>query len=568
MRYSGHRSGFALATLTFCLLSSGAAAAVDSIPSGNGATAADSLEWVSYAPPNGEEETYLRYLQISGAVRRYPWSLRGFSPGETRKLVAIVGTHPWSRSTATTSRDQSLRMLPLVAGLRANSSFPYGSNDGPTWAGRGITADATVGLALTAGPISLVLAPTAFVSQNAAFDLIDNGQSGDLRFGDGQQPTVVDRPQRFGDDPYQGVDPGNSTLRITAGPGTGGFSTGNMVWGPMELYPFLLGTNAAGFFHAFVGTAHPVNIWIGSIHGRLIWGSLQQSAYSPVQGNATYTSPADPGTRRFASGLLIVVEPRGVRGLELGVARFFHSPWPRTGIPTSYIWKPFENILKNRLQSAPGYADAGGGADNQLISAFMRWAFPAAGFEVYTEYSREDHSWDKRDFVQEPDHSRSYGLGFRKTLRLRPERMDGLTVELINFQLPHLARTGRGEGSMYIHSVMRQGHTQRGQLLGADVGVGASAGSTIRWDGYYTRGGMSVALHRLVRADRSSFFVGNERDPKSSDVQYSLDAEWLRRLRRIDVTTGLALIHNLNRDFRRDATSISAVLRARVPLGN
>jgi hypothetical protein len=539
---------------------------LDSVNVGRREITADSLEWVPYLAANSEEETYVRYLQITGAVPRYPWSLRGFSPREARRHAVNVGTHPWSRRGSLTSHALRARLLPVSTEVRANSSFPYGSNDGAVWAGRGLTASATIGLSFETGPISVVLAPTAFVTQNASFDLLDNGLSGRLRFADGLFPTNVDRPQRFGDKAYGRVDPGNSTVRADAGPFAAGISTANIAWGPMELYPFVVGTNAPGFLHGFVGTSRPVNLWVGSLHGRMIWGRLEQSAYSSVDGDPTYTSPSEAGRRRFGSGLVAVFEPRGLRGLELGLARFFHSPWPRSGIPPSYFTKPLESLLKGRLRGTPGFSDPGSSADNQLISGFVRWAFPTAGFEMYAEYGREDHTWDKRDFLQEPDHSRAYGIGLRKTVRLRPDLMEGLTVELINFQLPHLARTGRGEGGIYVHGTMRQGHTSRGQLLGADVGVGAASGSTIRWDRYRAQGHTAFSLNRVVRQERGDFYADGSADPKSSDVQYALEASRMRRLRKLEVTAGMAVVYGLNRNFRKDATNVSAVLRARVPL--
>lgn len=550
-----------------CLNSGRASAAVDSLETGVAAIAnVDSLEWIPYVAPNSEDETYLRYLQIAGTVPQYPWGLRGFSPQESKRLAARSGAHPWSRSYSFTSAARRARLLPLSAELRGNSTFPYGMNDGPVWAGRGLTASAIIGVFLRAGPISLVLAPTAFITQNADFDLLDNGQRGDLRFADGLYPGSVDKPQRFGDKSYGRIDPGNSTLRVDAGPVAAGIATANMAWGPLELYPYVLGTNAPGFLHGFIGTARPLNIWIGSLHGRVIWGRLDQSRYSPVVGQATYFSPSEPGTRRFGSGLVALFEPRGVRGLELGVARFFHLPWPRSGIPSSYISKPFENILKNRLKSTPGFSDPGGGAENQLISGFARWAFPAAGLEMYAEYGREDHSWDKRDFLQEPDHSRSYGLGFRKTLGLDSEGMHGLTVELINFQLPHLARTGRGEGSLYAHSILRQGHTNRGQALGPDFGVGSGAASIIRWDRYRPGGRTTVGFRRIVRQERGSFFADGTEDQRNSDVQYAFEGARMRKFRSMELTAELTFIHEFNRDFRKDATGVSAFLRARIPV--
>lgn len=552
--------------LGLCAYSASASAAQDGVVVGGPQGTADSLEWFPHISPNSAEETYLRYLQMAEAVPAYPWSLRGFSPVESKALRAKIGSHPWTRSTAFTTNSRRVRPLAFAVEVRGNSSFPYGSNDGPVWAGRGLTASATISVALQAGPVSLVLAPTAFMTQNASFDLLENGLSGNAGFADGLLPLVVDRPQRFGDEPYGRVDFGNSTLRADVGPVTAGISTANLALGPLELFPFVLGNNAAGFPHAFAGTSRPANIWVGSLHGRVIWGALEQTAYSPIGGEATYVSLVEPGTRRFAAALVALFTPKGVPGLELGVIRFFHLPWPASGIPISYVIRPFEGILKQGLAGAPEFTDPSTTAENQLVSGFARWSFPSVGFELYAEYGRDDHSWDRRDFVQEPDHSRSYGLGFRKTLKLRPEQMTGLTVELINFQLPHLARTGRGEGSMYIHTVMRQGHTNRGQLLGAAVGVGAAAGSTIRWDSYTTRGRSSYSLNRTVRQDRGRFFTDGTEEPSSSDVQYALELFRMTRLRNTELGTGLALIHEFNRDFRGDATGVSAFLSARVPL--
>jgi hypothetical protein len=525
----------------------------------------DSVEWIAFVPPNGEDEHYLRALQVAGLVQRYPWSVRGFSMRESRQLAARVGTHPWSGSAPFTPRSRFLGLRPATAAIWYNAAFPYGSNDGPVWAGRGVTGSVEAGAHASVGPVSLVLAPVAFQTQNSSFTLMDNGLSDNLVFADGQFGTAIDRPQRFGDRAYRRADPGNSTVRADIAFGAAGVSTANMVWGPFDQHPFVLGTNAPGFAHAFIGTARPVSLWFARVHGRVVWGRLDQSGYSPVEGEATFFSIGEPGTRRFASGLVATVEPRGVPGLELGVARFFHSVWPRTGIPRAYFRKPLEGFFKREISGTPGFPDVSEG-ENQLISGFARWLLPAARLEVYAEYGREDHSYDKRDFLQEPDHSRSYGLGLRHVFRPRPTRVDAFVIELINFQLPHLARTLRGEGGIYVHGIMRQGHTNRGQLLGADVGIGTGAGVTMRWDRYVPAGRTSVALNRIVRMERGNFFTGGPVDPRAIDVQYALQGEKLRRLGRSDVTLGATLIREFNRDFADDAWSMSLNAKVRLHL--
>ncbi|HUF65664.1 MAG TPA: hypothetical protein VMM17_06765 [Gemmatimonadaceae bacterium] len=540
----------------------------DSFPSaaGDGALHDTSAsEWMPVAIPGSAEETYLRYLQVAGLTGAYPWSVRGFSDTELRGLATRVGTHPWSGGLRFTTRRRAAHVIPLFAELRVNSRFPYGSNDGAVWSGRGVTAVAGGGVSAALGPVSMKLAPVAFMTQNAEFELMDNGHTGPLQYGDGVYPGMVDRPQRFGDAPYGRFDPGQSGVRLVLGPVQAGGGTESMAWGPMAEYPFILGTNAGGFVHAFAGTSRPVNLFLARAHGLVMWGRLEQSRYSSVTGSSTFQSREEPGTRRFASGLVFILQPRGVPGLEFGVARFLHSTWPASGIPASYFRKPVARLFSGRIAPVDDLEE-GRDFDNQLFSAFVRWLFPRARLEVYGEYGRDDHAWDFRDFIQEPDHARSYALGLRRVMRIRGDRLDGLTLELINFQLPHLARTLRGEGEIYLHGLIRQGHTHRGQLLGADVGVGAASGFTARWDAYRPSGSRSVTARRIVRQERGTFHETGTLDTHPSDVLYSVEAEVMRRARWAEITAGTALMRNLNRNFSDDAWNFSTFLRAQLPL--
>ena len=205
-----------------------------------------------------------------------------------------------------------------------------------------------------------------------------------------------------------------------------------------------------------------------------------------------------------------------------------------------------------------GRTQAGAG-DNHLASAFARWVFPSSGFEAYGEYGREDHSADSRDFVQEPDHSRTYGLGFRKVFRKDSLQLSALRLELINYELPTLARH-RSEGGIYVHGVLRQGHTNLGQVLGADAGLGTGAGSLIAWDKYDRQGKFSIAWIRAVRQQDGAYFLTGVSSARSNDVTYALQAERLRYVGFGEVHGGLALVREFNRDFQRDAWNVNSTL--------
>ena len=103
-----------------------------------------------------------------------------------------------------------------------------------------------------------------------------------------------------------------------------------------------------------------------------------------------------------------------------------------------------------------------------------RWAFPQSGFEVYAEYGREDHNWNLRDFILEPEHSGGYVLGLSKILQSTPEKFYAIRAEFMNLQVSQLIR-GRSESPFYKHGRQRQGHTERGQVLGSAAGNGGNA---------------------------------------------------------------------------------------------
>lgn len=520
--------------------------------------------------PGSVADNYLRYLQSVGRVPVNQWTSRPFSSREMRRLLPADSAHPWQRRFENAAKEPGKVEFGLIqpsVSVRYNSSFAYGFNDGPIWAGRGVTSAVQAGFFAGWGPVSLVVAPMAFRASNQEFEIIPKGTSGYEGFGN-PQFGGVDRPERFGDAAYGQVDPGQTTLRVDLPFFSIGASTGNQQWGPGQELPIILGNNAAGFPHIFAGTSEPVDLYIAKLHAKVMWGELRQSDYSSVTGPEHYVSRAEPGTKRFTTGIVFSVQPRGLSGLEIGGTRFFHSIWPRSGIPRSYVTKVFEGILKkdlppNVIQDPRFPPDESLGiADNQLASVFARWVLPRSGFEMSFEYGREDHSYDFRDLLQEPDHARAYTLGARKVFSFTPKRMTAARVEIMNFQLPQLARY-REEGEMYVHGLIRQGHTYKGQLLGADVGVGTGAGSVTAVDQYSPKGRWTASWTRIVRQENGNYTLLGVRAPRSIDVSHALGYEAARFYQQYELTYGVTVVRELNRDFKRDETNLNALIGVR-----
>jgi hypothetical protein len=489
---------------------------------------------------NTEVERYFRVLQVAGVSGYYPWSIRSFSPSEVDRLRPGHDRHPWARRYrlgADSSNHARIRVLRPEVRAIYNTAFPYGNNDGAIWAGRGLTTSARVGVAARIGPLSATLAPVVFRAENAAFELAPNGREGRMAFADPLDPQGIDLPQRFGDRPYSRVHPGQSTVRLDLLGVAAGLSTANQHWGPARSHPLLLGSNAPGYLHGFLGTAAPVNLWIARAHGRVVWGKLDQSPYSPVEGDET---------RRFMSGLIGSIQPRGMPGLELGVARFFHTPWPEGGLERRHFWKPLEAFLKVGLPETGEESDSRSDADNQLASVFARWVLPAGGFELYGEFAREDHNFDLRDFLLEPDHDSAYLIGFQKVWAGSGSRWVAVRGELVNSRITHLDQA-RSQTAFYRHSSMRQGHTHRGQLLGSSVVYGGG-GSVLAADYYHGGGRFTVAWERALRNAAAGV--------RERDTIHTLNLESLFFAGRFDLTAAIAADYNVNRNGGGDMLNL------------
>jgi hypothetical protein len=498
-----------------------------------------------------ESENYLRYLQTLGVTPAFPWSARMFSSEALGRLAPLSDDHPWAarpmlQRRATKLGPASAELAPLKADLSYNTGFPFGYNDGAVWQGRGATIAVQGGGSLSWGPVDIVLAPTAFWAENRHFGLIRN----DSAWGPWVDPLnvdVVDRPQRFGDKPYARLDPGQSTIRLSGFGVQAGASTANRWWGPMSEFPFVMGNNAPGLSHVFLGTSSPRKFFLGRFHTELIYARLTQSQYSPVRTGQTL---------RFGSGIVVVFEPRFMPGLEVGATRFFHAPWPDSGGPTTeYYTHLFETFIKRNINNPfLPRPDNNQSADNQLASVFARWVFPKGGMEVYAEFGREDHNWNARDLMVQPDHSASVGIGARKAFH-NSMGIRAIRFESMNHQVGTIARH-RLQGGAYHHGFTPQGHTERGQLIAAGIAAGGGAATSVTYEAFEGDGMTQWSWHRLVVRDRSIYGT------PMAEAQHVVRVERERRSGPASVRAAVTVIG----DFNRNLTS-SDVLGLRFELG-
>lgn len=466
----------------------------------------------------------MRNLQVVGLVPLYPWSVRSFGRGELDRLVSGDTANPWSGRLREPAASSHFFLIQPAARLFYNANLPYGYNEYGVWQGRGITAAIDAGVGGQWGPLSLVVAPTWFRSENRAFGLQPTGYTGRLQFADPYDPILIDLPQRFGTSSYGRLDPGQSSLRADVSFLSVGASTGNEYWGPAVANPILLGNNAAGFPHLFAGTNGPVRLGPFDVNGRLIWGRMDQTAFSPDSVDS----------HRFMPGVVGTISPHYMPGLEIGGGRLFHIEWPATGLSLHEFLRPISNPFESSQAAATNEAD------NQLLSLFARWVLPQSGFEFYGEFGKDDHNANVRDVAVEPEHESAYMLGLGRVWRRDSTHLTALRFELLNARLS-LPGLIRGQEPFYTHATVTQGHTEFGQVLGSPGAFGGGAFQATL-DRYARDGRWSIQWSRLALGQPNAVSFASQ---TRFDDAFTVQREFRRGGN--DLTVGATQVIVLNR---------------------
>ncbi len=126
---------------------------------------------------------------------------------------------------------------------------------------------------------------------------------------------------------------------------------------------------------------------------------------------------------------------------------------------------PYEKVNTNDGDDIPR---------DQRTSAYARWLFTKAHAEVYFEFARNDNSFNYRDFIGSPDHSRAYLFGVRKMIPIKGNGeqniLAGVEVVQITQTADRVLLRPPTRGGWYTHYQVFHGCTHMVQILGAGGG--------------------------------------------------------------------------------------------------
>jgi len=501
-----------------------------------GPTLAAALLFATPFPSEGAQEASEASppcASAPGAVQ----SLTGFGADRLR-LAELLGEVPIrSRASQTAATLEEWRcpgvpdgVAPSPSLLRSvyNTSYPVERNNGPLWAGRGMNASLQAGVEASWGRFRAAVAPTVSAQQNREFETVMPPFAHLSQWVYPLWNPGFDWLQRFGDESFWEVTPGESYLRANVDWLAVSLSTENLWWGPTVRYPLLLSNTAAGFPHASLEMARPVWVGIGHVEGQILWGVLSESRFYN-------DDPEDD--RRIFSGFTMSYQPAFFRGLHVGVSALLHQTIEDGRLQGGQLFDIFTNPLAVR---------GGNVAGNALGSLFFRWVHVESRFEVYGEWGREDHAWDLNDALSEPNHSQGWTLGLVNGTPLSGGWLK-LSTEITNLHTTESGVVYRGVPRWYVHGDVKQGHTHRGQLLGSSVGPGSDAQfAAIDW---FTGASRIGVFFERVRWDEDGYRVHHAR-------AYGFHGH------DVELTSGLRYGRRFG-DFTVDGTAAGALRRNR-----
>jgi hypothetical protein len=362
----------------------------------------------------------------------------------------------------------SLRATRPVARVNWNSALPYSLNDGPLWASRGLNVSLSGGVAASRAVrgvvIRGVLAPTFSYSENRPFQIFSDTTTGRSTFANPHHDVdaSLDWPLRFGDVALAAVDPGSSELSVEWPRVAAGATTSSEWWGPGIRNALILSNNAAGVPRLFVKTTHAVPSRVGQWNAELFSGVLTQSRFFDSTLNEN----------RTLSALRVEWRPWFDTTLTIGVSRVVYAAvGPEASPFTASLSRALDAV--GRWEFLTGH---GKQRSDQIGAVDARWVIPAAGFEVYGEWARMALPESATELLVAPDYSGAWTLGFQWAQQRRRDAYLRLQVEFSDLEQSNVYHDrDRPTTDFYSGQAALQGYTQRGQILGAAIGPGASS---------------------------------------------------------------------------------------------
>ena len=371
-----------------------------------------------------------------------------------------------------------------------NSLQPISFNDGNMYPARGWQERYSLGVNLKFLIFDINYQPEKIRVQNLTQEYYA-GNTGDGNFMFkyfGMVANYVDNFRQFGYDRIEENTLGQSRAGIKFKYMAAGISNENIWWGPGKRNSLVFTNNAAGFKHYYLKTVEPIKTYIGSFELAGVVGKLDTTKYTEIdQELLNICRPCKVFKNldeREIDGITINYQPKWIPNFYLGYAysrQFYRHAKDAIGDTVNFFSK---NLPKQ-----------------EIGSMFFRFAMPEDNAEFYGEIGMPDETpWPWKFFKKNV--RPGYVFGATKLVPLIfLNSYFKLNVEFTQLQIMDprkifyqgYANAGGQPNSWYQSTIVQQGYSNNGQLMGASIGPGSNNQSiSLSWNKGYNKIGLFV----------------------------------------------------------------------------
>ena len=371
-----------------------------------------------------------------------------------------------------------------------NSLLPNSFNDGNMYPSRGWQERYSYGVNLKLLIFDINYQPEKLTVQNLPQEYYaGNTEDGNFMFKYfGMVANNIDNFRQFGFDQIEETTLGQSRVGIKTKYLTAGLSNENIWWGPGKRNSLVFTNNAAGFKHYYFKTVEPIKSYIGNFEIASVIGKLEPTNYTEIdQELLNICRPCKVFKNldeREIDGITINWQPRWIPNFYIGYAysrQFYRHATNELGDTVNFFSK---NLPKQ-----------------EVGSMFFRFAIPEDHAEFYGEMGMPNEApWPWKFFKERMKPGFVFGATKLVPLKLFDSYLS-LNVEFTQLQLmnpkdyfyPNNPMAGGVGNSWYLSSIVKQGYSNNGQLMGSSIGPGSNNQSiSLSWNKGYNKVGFFI----------------------------------------------------------------------------
>ena len=405
-------------------------------------------------------------------------------------LIRSTSSFQYTQSKLRGTSKEIIQSINFNYDQQNNSLLPISYNDGNIYPARGWQERYSVGINLKLLIFDINYQPEKITVQNLTQEYYP-GNTGDGNFMFkyfGMVANNIDNFRQFGYDRIEETTLGQSRAGIKFKYIAAGVSNENIWWGPAKRNSLVFTNNAAGFQHYYLKTAEPIKTYIGSFEFAGVVGRLDTTKYTEIDQELLNACQA---CKLFKN-----LDEREIDGITIN----YQPKW----VPNFYIGYAYSRQFYRRATNALGDTVNFFSKDlskQEIGSMFFRFAMPEDHAEFYGEMGMPNEApWPWKFFKERMRPGFVFGATKLVPLKLFDSYLS-LNVEFTQLQLMNSRDilyegypfAGGKPNSWYQSTIVNQGWSNNGQLMGSSIGPGSNNQSiSLSWNKGYNKIGVFV----------------------------------------------------------------------------